>query len=441
MTDLPTPTELLTRLIQFDASNFGGGRSRGERACAQWIVDLLSQAGYEPRLLHREDAPDRANVVLRVPGADRTLPGVLVHAHLDVVPVEAEQWSVPPFAGLVRDGYVWGRGAQDMLASVAGLVHTLLVWARDGVQPRRDVVIAFVADEEDGGAWGADWLVEAHPELFSGVEVAFGEEGGVSERARGADGRPVTLSTIAAGERGTRHLRLTATGTPGHGSRPRGDDAVTRLVRVLSRLVEHRWPLAISEVVRQQYETLGAALGQPVVVGDEDSMAALRDLLADHVGPMAHTIRPSSVVTVLKAGYKTNVIPGEAVAEVDVRCPPGSVDLVEATLADLIGDDVDWEFTTVGDPLESPTQGPWWDAMVALIARHQPDAVVVPGCMGGGTDAKAFARLGMATYGFLPAPADPEGRVASGYHGIDERIPISQVEGGAMMLRDFLTTV
>ena len=434
-------TELLSRLIRFDTSNYGGGRSAGERDCAEWIAAQLRDAGWQPTLWHRPDAPERVSVLLRVPGTDRGLPGLLVHAHTDVVPVEVEDWTVAPFEGIIRDGYVWGRGANDMLDTVAVLLHTLLIWGRDGIVPQRDVVFLFVADEEDGGLWGAHWLADEHPELFAGVEVAIGESGAVCEVMPTTDGGTARVYTINAGERGTHHIKLTAQARSGHGSRPSGDDAINRLLHALVRIADHQWPLTLSNVVRGQYQGLADALGLAIDFDDEASLIGLVDWLGDQAGPLRYILRPSSTPTVLSAGYKVNVVPGLATAEVDVRCPPGTEDLVRATLAELVGERVSYEYTTQGAPLESPTSGPWWQSMTASIRAHDPEAIIVPGCMGGGTDNKAFDRLGMATYGFTPAPADPQGRVAAGYHGVDERVPVASLIGAAHMMRDFLEQV
>ncbi|MGA4508330.1 M20/M25/M40 family metallo-hydrolase [Propionibacteriaceae bacterium G1746] len=437
----PAVATTLATLIRFAPVNHGGGRSDGERAIAEWIADQLRAAGWAPLLLHRAGGRDRLNVVLRVPGADRSLPGLLVHAHTDVVPVEPDQWTVPPFEGLVRAGYVYGRGAMDMLGTVAVLVETLVAWGRDGTRPRRDVLFCFVADEEDAGHWGAEWLVGEHPELFEGIEVAIGEEGGMGELMPHRDGSTRRVYTIQAGERGTQHIALTARGDSGHGSRPTGDDAITRLLHALVRISDHEWPLAVGDVVRGQYEGLAAALGFTVDITDEASMLALVDHLGPLAGPMRWTIRPSATPTVVQAGYKMNVVPGQASAQVDVRCPPGTVDLVDATLHELIGDGVEWHYLVNGAPLASPTSGPWWQAMCATIMAHDPAAVVVPGCMGGGTDAKAFATLGITTYGFTPAPPDASGRFAAGYHGSDERYPVASLVGAQTMMRHFLATV
>lgn len=211
---------LLSRLIRFDTTNHGHGRSAGETACATWITDRLRQAGYAPVLLHRDDAPERGNVVVRVPGSDPSLPGLVVHGHLDVVPAVASEWSVDPFGGVVRDGYVYGRGAVDMKDMVACMLATLLAWAATGTRPRRDTVLAFVADEEDAGQWGAAWLTAAHPELFTGCEAAIGEEGGQVYPTLAANGEMVRLYPVAVAERGTLHARLVTRGPPGTGPAP-----------------------------------------------------------------------------------------------------------------------------------------------------------------------------------------------------------------------------
>lgn len=436
--DARDPIALLQQLVRFDTTNFGAGRSAGETACAEWIAGLLRGAGYEPVLLHRADAPERANCILRVPGTDADLPGLVMHGHLDVVPCDPDEWSVDPFAGVVRDGYVWGRGVADMLDAVAMMLATLLAWADEGVRPRRDVVFAFVADEEDEGAWGAEWLVAEHPELFEGCEAAVSEDGAWCTPVVTASGETVRLYPIACAERGTLHIALTAGGVGGHGSRPSGDDAVHRLVEAVHRIGNHRWPLRLSNVVSAQIEATASALGLQVDLGDEASIQAVIDALGDAAGALRYTIRASSTPTMLEAGSKVNVVPSVARAAVDVRCPPGAVAEVEATLAELVGPDVEWAYTSHQLPVESDPDAPWMEAMRAAVAASDPEGVVVPYCMGGGTDAKAFAKLGMATYGFTPLGPDPQGRRPAGVHAADERNPVAAIEWGAVVLRRFL---
>jgi acetylornithine deacetylase/succinyl-diaminopimelate desuccinylase-like protein len=432
---------LLQTLLRFDTTNRAPGDAEGELAAATWIHDLLTDAGLEPVLLARDDAPHRANVVVRVKGTDPSLEGLLVHAHLDVVPAEANQWSFDPFAGELADGYVTGRGAMDMKDMCAMTLAVLLDWAATGERPRRDVVVAFVADEETDGAYGAQWLVDAHPELFAGLAVGIGESGGVVEEHTGADGEPVRLARIAAGERGTLHLRLTATGSSGHASRPVEGSAVLALVDALHRIGHHDWPLHVSPLVRAQLEQTAAALGRKADLTTDDGVLRTIAELGDAADVAMFTVRASTTPTVVRAGYKVNVIPGLAEAEIDVRCPPGFEDELLATLPELVGDCVSFEHSVREPSVQAPIDGAWFDAMTTSIREVDPSAVVVPGCLGGGTDAKAFSLLGIACYGFAPATADPEGRRRSGIHGVDERVPVAALLGGREILAHFLATV
>lgn len=437
----PDVVELLRTLIGFDTTNRAPGDAVGELDAAVWIRDLLREAGHEPQLLSRSDAPDRANVVVRVAGADPLLEALLVHAHLDVVPAEPAQWSHDPFAGELVDGYVMGRGAADMKDMCAMVLATLLDWGAGRGHPRRDVVVAFVADEETDGAFGADWLVDAHPELFAGVGVAIGESGGVVERSTASRGDPLRLARIGAGERGTLHLRLTADGAAGHGSRPGPDNPVLAIVDALHRLGNHEWPIHLSPVLRAQLTRTAAAVGLEVDLSEDAGVLAAVEALGDLGDAARFTIRASTTPTVVRGGYKVNVIPGHAEAEVDIRCPPGFEEELLRALPALVGESVSYEHIVREPPVDAPVDGPWFGAMEAAIHSVDPDAVVVPSCMGGGTDAKAFSRLGIPCYGFAPATADPEGRRRAGVHGVDERVPVASLQGGLEILRHFLTTV
>lgn len=437
----PDVVSLLQTLLRFDTTNRAPGDAEGELSAAFWIHDQLTLAGYSPLLLARDDAPTRANVVVRVSGSDPSLDGVLVHGHLDVVPAEPEQWSFDPFGGELADGYVTGRGATDMKDMCAMTLAVLLDWAATGERPRRDVVVAFVADEETDGAYGAQWLVKAHPELFAGVAVGIGESGAVVEEHPGADGESVRLARIAAGERGTLHLVLTATGSSGHGSRPVAGGAVLALVDALHRIGHHEWPLHVSPLVKAQLEQTAAALGRKADLTTDEGVVRTIAELGDAADAARFTIRASTTPTVVRAGYKVNVIPGIAEAEIDVRCPPGFEDELLGVLPELVGEGVEFAHSVREPPVQAPIDGPWFDAMVASIRHVDPSAVVVPGCLGGGTDAKAFSTLGIDCYGFAPATVDPEGRRRSGIHGVDERVPVSSLRGGLEILAHFLATV
>lgn len=420
------PAELCAQLIRFDTTNRGGGDAEGERAAAEFVAGLLDQAGAAPVLLER--TPGRSNVVGRITGRDPHAPAILVQAHLDVVPADPVDWSVPPFAGEIRDGFVWGRGATDMKDMDAMVLTVLGGWAERGHRPARDVVVAFVADEEDTGLDGAHWLVDEHPDLFTGCAAAIGESGGFTHHADG-----VRFYPVATAERGTAHLRLTARG---RASRRNPDNPVTRLVAALDRLARHRWPVSLTPPVRAFLEQASAALGTDLDRSDVDTSVAKLGAAAALV---ENTIRASTTPTVLRAGTKVNVIPSYAVAEVDVRVLPGIEDDVLAAVDDLLGPGITREFVGHQHAVHAPMDTAWFTAMADTLRAQDPDGVVVPYCMGGGTDAKAFTQLGIACYGFAPLwiPAGFDYRAMA--HGVDERVPVDGLAFGVRVLDDFLS--
>ncbi|WP_033439900.1 M20/M25/M40 family metallo-hydrolase [Saccharothrix sp. NRRL B-16314] len=422
--------DLCAALLRFDTTNHGGGNSAGEREAAEFVAAHLDAVGVEPTVL--ESAPRRGNVLARVPGTEPDLPALLVQAHLDVVPADAAEWSVPPFAGVERDGFLWGRGAVDMKDMIAMVLAVLGGWSREGRRPRRDIVLAFVADEEDRGEYGAQWLVEHHADFFTGCTTAISESGGYSYPV--GDHR---IYPIGTAERGTSHLRLTATGRAGHGSRRNDDNAVAKLLGALARISAIDHPVRLTPTVKAFIEQVGAALDVPVDLADVDGTIA-------RFGPAArlveNTVRNSTTPTVLRAGYKVNVIPGSATAEIDVRTLPGTVDELLASIDVALGAEVRREFIASEPPVQAPIDSPWFDAMAAALRAEDPDAVVVPYCMGGGTDAKAFSRLGIDCYGFSPLtlPAGYDYRAMP--HGVDERVPVEGLRFGARVLDRFLSS-
>jgi acetylornithine deacetylase/succinyl-diaminopimelate desuccinylase-like protein len=426
-------TELCARLVRFDTTNRGHGDAAGEREAAEFVAEILSDAGAQPTIL--ESAPRRANVVARIPGRDRSLPALLAQGHLDVVPADPSGWSVPPFAGEIRDGCVWGRGAVDMKDFCAMLLTAVHALARTGTRPRRDIVLAFVADEEDHGEFGAHWLTDHHAEMFTGCAAAISESGGYTHHVRAADGRLVHLYPVGTAERGTAHLRLTARGRAGHGSRRNDDNAVVRLVGALHALAAHQWPVVLTPAVRAYVERTGAALGIEVDLTDIDGTLAR---LGDAAPLVESTVRNSTTPTMLEAGYKVNVVPGEAHAQVDGRVLPGTEQALLAEVDALIGDGVQREFVGRSAPVQAPVDSPWFDAMAAALRAEDPEAVVVPYCLGGGTDAKAFSRLGIDCYGFAPLWLPEEFPYRAMAHGVDERVPVAGLRFGSRVLEHLL---
>ncbi|MFC0599208.1 M20/M25/M40 family metallo-hydrolase [Streptomyces palmae] len=419
-------------LIRIDTTNRGGGDCR-ERPAAEYVADLLSEVDIAPTLL--ECAPGRTNVVARLEGTDPGAGALLVHGHLDVVPAEPADWSVHPFSGEIRDGVVWGRGAIDMKNMDAMVLAVVRAWARAGVRPRRDIVLAFTADEEDSAEVGSGFLADRHADLFEGCTEGISESGAFTFHA--GSGR--RIYPIAAGERGTAWLRLTAHGTAGHGSKIARANAVSRLAAAVARIGEYDWPVRLTPTVRAALTELAALQD---IRADLDAPDFDVDELLAKLGPaaalVAPTVRNSTNPTVLEAGYKVNVIPGSATAYVDGRVVPGGEEEFRTTLDALTGPHVDWDFHHREVALQAPVDSPSFAAMRAAVRYFDPDAHVVPYCMSGGTDAKQFSRLGIAGYGFSPLKLPAGFDYQALFHGVDERVPVDALHFGVRVLDHFL---
>lgn len=426
-----------SELIRIDTTNRGRGDGC-ERPAAEYVAERLAEAGLEPVLL--EKAPGRTNVVARIAGSDRDAEALLVHGHLDVVPAEPADWTVHPFSGEIRDGVVWGRGAVDMKNADAMVLALVRSWARTGHRPRRDLVLAFTADEEDSAEYGSGFLADSHPELFEGCTEGVSESGAFTFHADSG----MRLYPIAAGERGTAWLELTARGRAGHGSKVNRDNAVSRLAAAVGRIGEHAWPLRITPTVRAALTEIAALYGVPADAPELDLDAPgfdpgpLLERLGRAAALVEATLRNSTNPTMLSAGYKVNVIPGSATAFVDGRMVPGGEEEFRQTLDRLTGPDVDWEFHHREVPLGAPADSPTFRAMREAVEHFDPGGRAVPYCMSGGTDAKQFSRLGITGYGFSPLKL-PEGLdYAALFHGVDERVPVEALRFGVRVLDRFL---
>ncbi|MEE1926932.1 M20/M25/M40 family metallo-hydrolase [Streptomyces sp. TRM 70351] len=416
-------------LIRMDTTNRGGGDGT-ERQAAEYVAARLAEAGIEPELL--EKAPGRTNVVARIPGTDPSADALLVHGHLDVVPADPAEWSVHPFSGEIRDGCVWGRGAIDMKNADAMVLAVVRAWARAGVRPRRDVVLAFTADEEDSAEFGAAYLAGQHPALFEGCTEGIGESGAFTVHTD--DG--LRLYPVAAGERGTAWLRLSARGRAGHGSKVNTANAVTRVAAAVARIGAHSWPVRLTPTVRAALTTLAGLHGVDPGPMDDDRFDA--DALVESFGSAAplvrNVLRNSANPTMLEAGYKLNVIPGSATAHVDGRVLPGGEEEFTATLDELTGPDVTWDYYHREIPLQAPVDSPTYATLCEALEHFDPGAHAVPYCMSGGTDAKHFARLGVAGYGFSPLRLPPGFDYQALFHGVDERVPVDALHFGVRVL-------
>jgi acetylornithine deacetylase/succinyl-diaminopimelate desuccinylase-like protein len=419
--------ELLVDLIRINTSN----PTHAERPAAEWVAHKLDEVGIDSQIY--EAAPGRASTVARIEGTDPSRPPLLIHGHLDVVPADAGEWSVDPFGGDVKDDQVWGRGAVDMKDMDAMTLAVVREWTRSGRRPPRDVVLAFVSDEEAGGREGAHYLVDQHADLFADCTEAISEVGGFSVSLDDQ----TRLYLIQTAEKGINWLRLKGSGAPGHGSMVHRDNAVTRLAAAVSRIGGYEWPVVITDTVRATVEGLAAVTGQDLDAEDIDSWLPLLGGAARMIGA---TIRNTTNPTMLGGGYKANVIPSKAEATIDARFLPGQEDELLGTLDGLLGEGVEREFIVRDIAVETGFEGALVDAMSAALRAEDPEGHPLPYLMSGGTDAKSFSTLGMRCFGFSPLLLPPELDFMGMFHGIDERVPIDGLKFGVRVLDRLLSS-
>ena len=415
-------------LIRIDTSNPGDHSGPGERQAAEHVAALLADAGLEPQLL--ESHPKRTSVVTRINGANPQRPALLIHGHLDVVPAHAPDWRHHPFDGDIADGCLWGRGAIDMKDMDAMMLAVVRQRRREQRPPARDVVLTFTADEEAGGTWGARWLVDHHQGLFEGVTEAVGEVGGFSLTL----GRQ-RLYLLETAEKGLAWMRLTARGRAGHGSMIQPDNAVTELAEAIGRLGRHEWPTRLIPSVQAFLEGACEALGIEFMPNDPGQVLS-------KIGPVSRligaTLRNTVNPTVLRAGYKVNVVPQAATAEIDGRFLPGHEEEFLAELDRVLGPGVTREVIHSDIALETTADGDLYAAMTSALVAEDPAARVIPYCWPGGTDAKSFSRLGLRCFGFVPLRLPPDLDFSGMFHGIDERVPVDALRFGVRVLDRFL---
>jgi acetylornithine deacetylase/succinyl-diaminopimelate desuccinylase-like protein len=423
---------LTSELIRIDTTNTGDPDTLvGERAAAEYVAEKLSDVGYEITYVE-SGAKNRHNVVVRLPGADRSRGALLIHGHLDVVPADAAEWSVHPFSGAIQDGYVWGRGAVDMKGMVGMTLALARHYKRHDIVPPRDLVFAFVADEEAGGQFGAQWLVEHKPELFEGVTEAISEVGGFSITLKD----DVRAYLIETAEKGIRWMKLRVRGTAGHGSMLHYDNAVTKLSEAVGRLGNHRFPIVLTDSVREFLAGVTEITGWDFPEDDLEGSVAKLGNISRMIGA---TLRDTANPTMLSAGYKANVIPSVAEATVDCRILPGRLEAFNKELDEILGPDIEKEWMELA-PVETTFDGALVDAMTSAVLAEDPGARTLPYMLSGGTDAKAFQQLGIRNFGFAPLrlPADLD--FSALFHGVDERVPVDALKFGVRVLDRFLRT-
>jgi acetylornithine deacetylase/succinyl-diaminopimelate desuccinylase-like protein len=417
-------------LIRFDTTNHGEGKANSESEAAEYVAAYLRDLGLDPELIDSE--PGRTSVVVRVSGRDSAKPGLVVHGHLDVVPADARNWSVDPFAGEIRDGMLWGRGAVDMKNMDAMILTAVADILRSGDRPERDLVLAFFADEENGGVFGSQHIVAHRPELFDGATEAISEVGGYSITFGGR--RAYLLQTA---EKSLVWIRLRARGGAAHGSRVIEDNAVTKLAVAVAALGRTEWPIRMTDTTSALIGELAAILGVDPETTSADEIAIATGTAS---GFIRASLRTTSNPTLLEAGYKHNVIPDEATALIDIRTLPGEEDEVLAQVRSIVGDDVEIEVVQRDIGLETSFDGPLIEAAVATLRAHDPEATVLPYMLSGGTDNKALSRLGITGYGFAPLRLPEDVDFPAMFHGVDERVPLESLVFGRRVLEDLFRT-
>jgi acetylornithine deacetylase/succinyl-diaminopimelate desuccinylase-like protein len=431
---VPSPGALAQQLIRFDTAAPGGC----ERELIEWLAPQLEAAGLDVRMLARD--PERPNIVARLRGRGEA-PPLLLHGHVDVVPVTGQKWSVDPFAGAIEDGVLWGRGALDMKGGVAMLLAAVLR-AAAGPPPPGDLILCVLSDEERGGTFGALFLVEEHPELFAGVRHAIGEFGGFSFPMIGKRVYPIQVA-----EKQRAVVRLVAEGDAGHGALGGPGSAVTALAQSTRRIGKTGLPVHITPITAKMLDEMADAVGSPLqgvvrALGRERISATLLRALgdrADSIGPM---LRNTATVTHLAAGDRDaiNVVPAEAEASLDCRVLPGfgREDLL-AELRPLLAPGVRAE-VVLFERIDPAVDWSLYPQLAELLRDADPTGHPVPMLLAGVTDGRHFSRLGIQHHGFLPMQLPPDLRFQSLLHAADERVPVAALDFGADILTRLLGT-
>ena len=445
--------ETLRDLIRIPSVNPPPPPGDGELRAARYIASALEDAGLRPEIV--EPVPGRGSVHARLRGDGTGGEPFLLLSHLDVVPAPLDRWTYDPFDGRVADGYVYGRGAvdmKDMIALELGVVRLLAAEARAaGRDPasdpipglRRDVLITSTADEEVGGLDGAGWIVEHKPEWLRAAG-AVNECGGVATTIGGR-----RLYPIQVAEKGISAYRIHVRGTWGHGSMPREDNAAVLAATAIARLATPG-PVRLTPVMERFIGATSDALGEPaagMLRGlFEDDPAPAEAALAAACEPMyaralRALVRDTISPDVVQSGIKFNVIPGEAVIEIDCRVLPGMTEadarrVVEDRLGPELGAACEIELVFFGAPVELPADHPLFELLCATVREHDPDGVPVPVMVPFATDAKHTVRLDVPTYGFSPLRLDPGERFLERFHGVDERVGVDALRWGLPVLYD-----
>ncbi|HEY8463235.1 MAG TPA: M20/M25/M40 family metallo-hydrolase [Bacillota bacterium] len=422
---------ILSDLIRIKTVNPPGNESEA----ALYLQQLLNEAGIEATIY--ASASNRGNLVATLKGSGRARPLILL-SHLDVVAANPLQWSHPPFAAEVADGYVWGRGALDMKGMLTMELMALLLYKRSGQIPERDLILVAAADEEAGSRFGMEWLLEQDiPEIKAAEYV-------INEGGEGGIWHDCPYFSCQNGEKGILWLKLTVKGTAGHASMPAKDNAIDRMAAVLNRLKRHKQLMQLCQTSRGFLTALARKRGLHL---PEDAAAAdysLRMFASRHFrenrsvqAMLYNTVTP----TIIRAGTKTNVLPETCELTLDCRLVPGQTP--EEFLTELKGiindNEIEYEVLQAAAPTESALNTTLYKEMEQAVQKIMPEAMLVPYLSPGGTDSRYFRQRGITAYGFMPVIINET--ELQRMHGIDERLSLDNLELGTKILYEVVQRV
>jgi acetylornithine deacetylase/succinyl-diaminopimelate desuccinylase-like protein len=430
-------TNFLSELIRINTTNPPGN----ETAAAKYLAKHLRKEDFNCELY--ESAPERGSLITRLKGTGEK-PSLLLLSHLDVVAADAKEWSVDPFSGIVKDGFVWGRGALDMKGMTTIEVMTMKLLKRNNVKLKGDVILAATADEEKGGLAGADYLLRNYLEKIR-ADYVLNEGGGLAIPTQKRN-----VYTVQTAEKGIIWFKIKAKGTPGHGSMPNtADNAIMRMNNVIDKLGNYRSRILLVPTVKQflteiaredamLQQSFSRLLANPEL-SDQilDDLAKIAPQLAEEIRPR---IRMTITPTIIRGGVKENVIPSECEAVFDCRILPGqtsvqTLSLIKDLVKDVDSEKLEFESLQVQEPSESPAETPLYDVIASVLKEFEPNCGVTPMLMTGGTDSRFFRRMSSVCYGFQPMRPDvPYGEMVKMVHGVDERISIENLVFGTSVL-------
>ncbi|MCK5627890.1 M20/M25/M40 family metallo-hydrolase [Candidatus Bathyarchaeota archaeon] len=433
-------TLLLSDLIRIDTTNPPGNETKA----AKFIAEHFRKEGLEPEVI--ESTKGRGSVITRLKGTGEK-PNLLLLSHLDVVGASPTEWSVDPFGGVIKDGFVWGRGALDMKGMTTIEMMTMKLLKRNNVRLKGDLIMAATADEEKGGVFGANFLLQKHPEKIY-AKYVLNEGGGMAIPTKEKN-----IYTVQTSEKGILWLKVRAKGTPGHGSKPdSADNAIMRMSRVIEKFGNHRAEVLLVPTMKRFFreiinadsnlEQLSRILDDPEL-SDQilDKLGKTRDDLVEEIRPR---IRMTATPTIIQGGVEENVIPSECEAVFDCRMLPGQTS--GQTLKEMMGlleetdlEKLKFEKIQVQEPSESSVDTPLYRVISTVTREFEPSCGVTPIMMTGGTDSRFFRKMGSTCYGFRPLCPDlPYGELAKMMHGVDERISIQNLVFGTSLLYEIV---